>query len=127
MKRLGIDYGSKKIGIAVTDDAGLMAFPVEVVANDGSFLSYLERIIKERNVTEVVIGHSLDAAGKENLIHKAVEELITDITLQIGIPVHLEPEQYTTQEAIREQGRNSQTDAAAAAIILNSFINKQKK
>jgi RNase H-fold protein (predicted Holliday junction resolvase) len=51
---------------------------------------------------------------------------MSDLTLQVGVPVHLEPEQYTTQEAVRFQGRNEKTDASAAAIILNSFITRTK-
>lgn len=126
MKRLGIDYGSKKIGVAVTDDGGTMAFPLEVVQNDGKFVKYLEKIVDEKAVQEIVIGHSLNNQGEANSIHAAVEELMTDITLHIGIPVHLEPEQYSTQEARQIQGVSALNDASAAAIILNSFISKQK-
>jgi putative Holliday junction resolvase len=126
MKRIGIDFGSKKIGIAMTDDAGKMAFPHEVVPNNKQFLKYVEELIRVRGIEEIVIGHSLDNQGKSNLIHSAVEEFITDITLATGIPVHLEPEQYTTQQAMRTQGRTEQTDAAAAALILDSFITKHQ-
>lgn len=126
MKRMGIDFGSKKIGIAMTDDSGVMAFPHEVVPNDAQFLSYIEQLVAEKGIGEIVIGHSLDNNGAPNKIHQAVEEFITDITLQIGIPVHLEPEQFSTQQAARIQGKDAQTDAAAAAIILDSFITKQK-
>lgn len=125
MKRLGIDYGTKKIGIALTDDGGSMAFAHEVVPNDASFMSYLEALVEERQVKEIVIGHSLNNQGEPNKVHGLVTELVTDITLQIGVPVHLEPEQYTTQAASREQGKNHMTDASAAALILDSFIQKQ--
>ena len=126
MKRLGIDFGSKKIGLALTDDAGLMAFPHAVVPNDNKFLSYVESLITERDVEEVVIGLSLDREGKTNPIHKAVEEFITDLTLAAGLPIHLEPEQYTTQAAIQLQGKNDQVDAAAAALILEGFLARQR-
>ena len=126
MKRMGIDFGSKKIGVAVTDDGGMMAFPKEVVPNDGKFLAYIEKFVLENKVEEIVIGHSLNNAGEPNKIHAAVEELMTDITLSLGLPVHLEPEQYSTQQAIHLQGRSASTDAAAAALILDSFITKQK-
>jgi putative Holliday junction resolvase len=125
MKRMGIDYGSKKIGIALTDDSGSMAFPHEVVPNNDDFLSYIEALVEERGVCEIVIGHSLNNQGEPNAIHQAVEEFMTDITLSIGIPVHLEPEQYSTQQAKQIQGKSDLTDASAAAIILDSFITKQ--
>ena len=124
MRRMGIDYGTKKIGIALTDESGVMAFPHGVVPNDGNFKKYLEVLIDEKKVEEVVIGESLNNDGEPNKVHSMVEELITDLTLSHGIPVHLEPEQYTTQQASRITGKNTSTDAAAAAIILDSFITK---
>ena len=126
MKLLGIDYGKKRIGIALSDDGGLMAFPHEVYKNDADFFKTLLGLVAEHNISAVVIGESKDKAGEYNEIHEAVNELMTNLTLELGIPVHLEPEQYTTQEAIRFQGRTEKTDAAAAAIILNSFISRQK-
>lgn len=126
MKRMGIDYGSVKIGIALTDDGGAMAFPYEVVPNDKNFMSYVEELVSERGVKEIVIGHSLNNQGEPNKIHTAVEEFIADVTLSLGIPVHLEPEQYSTQQATHIQGRSAKTDAAAASLILDSFITKNK-
>lgn len=126
MRKMGIDYGKKRVGVAFTDDAGLMAFPHGVLENNTDLLSTLCDLIAQKEVDEVVIGYSLNKDGKPNEIQRAIEELITDLTLQVGVPVHLEPEQYSTQEAIRFQGRNANTDASAAAIILNSFITRSK-
>lgn len=123
---MGIDYGTKRVGIALSDQSGRMAFPHIVLNNDTKLLEELESLIKEREVEEIIIGHSLGRDGLPNSIHAEVEELIGDLTLRVGLPIHLEPEQYSTQEALREQGRNAQTDASAAAIILNSFITKKK-
>lgn len=124
---MGIDYGGKRVGVALSDESGRMAFPHIVLANNDQLVVDLLAIIEERKVGEIVIGHSLDKSGKPNAIHAEVEELINDLTLQTGLPVHLEPEQYSTQEAMIGQGRNSQTDASAAAIILNSYLTKLKK
>lgn len=124
---MGIDYGSKKIGIALTDDAGQMAFPHAVVPNNDAFLAYVEKLITERGVEEIVIGHSLNNQGEPNAIHAAVESFITDVTLRIGTPVHLEPEQYSTQQAAQVQGKGGMVDASAAALILDSYLTKQKK
>lgn len=124
MRKMGIDFGHKKVGIALTDEAGMMAFPHKVLPNDGQLLSQVVMLAEEKAVGEIVIGHSLDKEGNANKIHTQVEMFIGDLTLQLGIPVQLEPEQFTTQEALRIQGRNNQTDAAAAAIILNSYLNR---
>ncbi len=124
MRKMGIDYGSKRVGVAFTDDKGLMAFPHGVIKNDDALLKELVALIEEKDVAEIVIGLSLGRDGQPNKIHASVEELIGNLTLQTGLPVHLEPEQYTTQEAVRFQGKNENTDASAAAIILNSFITR---
>ena len=123
---MGIDFGSKNIGLALTDESGSMAFPHGVIPNDGKLLKTVTSLIAQKDVKEVVIGHSVDYAGKANKIHAAVEAFMLDLTLELGIPIHLEPEQYSTQQAIRIQGKNTQTDAAAAAIILDSFITRKK-
>lgn len=123
---MGIDYGHKKVGVAFSDESGRMAFPHGVIPNDVKLFATLVKLIHEKGVGEIVIGHSLDKSGKENKIHAAVEGLMMDLTLELGIPIHLEPEQYSTQQAIRIQGKTKDTDASAAAIILDSFITRKK-
>ena len=123
---MGIDFGSKNVGVAFTDESGSMAFPHKVLPNDANLNKAIVKLANEKGVGEIVIGHSLDKSGKENKIHASVEEFMLDMTLELGIPIHLEPEQYSTQQAIRIQGKNAQTDAAAAAIILDSFITRKK-
>lgn len=124
---MGIDYGSKRVGVAFSDEQHKMAFPYKVFANDASLLKNIYAVIAEKGVSEIIIGHSLDKEGKPNYIHEKVEALMLDITLETGLPVHLEPEQYTTQAALRIQGRNDMTDAAAAALILDNFIVRNQK
>lgn len=123
---MGIDYGSKRVGIAFSDEAGLMAFPDQVLENNETLISAVIDLVNEKDVSEIVIGHSLGRDGEANTIHDAVTEFISELTLQAAVPIHLEPEQYTTQEAIRFQGRTDKTDAAAAAVILNSYIIRTK-
>ncbi|MFT7507789.1 MAG: putative Holliday junction resolvase [Acidimicrobiales bacterium] len=125
MRKMGIDYGSKRVGVAFTDEGGHMAFPHGVLQNDKNLQKEIEKLIIEKEVTEIVMGYSLGRDGEPNPIHAKVEELMTDLTLSVGLPIHLQPEQYTTQEAVRLQGRNDQVDASAAAIILNSYLTQQ--
>jgi putative Holliday junction resolvase len=126
MRILGIDYGTKRVGLALSDEGGTMAFPHSVIPNTPDLLSDIERVINEKNVAEIVIGHSLDKAGNPNKVHAAVEALMTDLTLATGLPIHLQPEQFTTQAALHIQGRTDKTDASAAALILDSYLTKKK-
>lgn len=128
---MGIDYGTKRVGIALTDESGSMAFPHGVVPNSPKLLDVIVGLIQEKAVGMVVIGQSLNRDGQPNNLQTAIDGLVLDITLATGLPVHLVPEQYTTQAAIQLQGRNSETDASAAALIVDSFLtlekNKNKK
>jgi len=126
MRLMGIDYGSKKVGIAFTDEGGNMAFPHGVVPNTPKLLDVIVGLVNEKAVGAIVIGHSLDKNGEPNKIAAAAEGLMLDLTLVTGLPVHLEPEQYTTQAALRLQGRTTETDASAAALILDGFITRKK-
>lgn len=125
MRIMGIDYGTKRVGLALTDEAGMMGFPLMVLPNDAKLLSTIVSIIEEKAVGEIVIGKSIGKDGVPNAVMAAIEELMTDLTLAVGIPIHLEPEHYSTQAALRLQGRNQATDAAAAAILLNSYLERQ--
>lgn len=126
MRLLGIDYGTKRVGLALSDEQGLMAFPHKVLPNDAKLIKAIEELVKEKIVEKIIIGHSLGRDGAPNPIHERVMEFIGDLTLNIGIPIELEPEQYTTKEATRFQGKNDMTDASAASIILNSYITRSK-
>lgn len=126
MRRLGIDFGTKKIGLALTDESGVMAFPYDVIPNDSKFIDTVESVIAEKGVEEIVIGHSLNLDGSPNPVQTHIDAFIADMTLRQPIPIHLEPEQLSTQQASKTTGKNDQTDAAAAAIILDTFITKQK-
>jgi len=126
MRYLGIDYGTKRVGLALSDEAGMMAFPHKVLPNTPSLLKEIEAIITEKRVDEIVIGHSLDKNQQPNKVQAAIEDLLTDLTLATGLPVHLQPEQFSTQAALQIQGRNDMTDAAAATLILDSYLTKKK-
>ena len=123
---LGIDVGTKRVGVAITDERASMAFPHAVYKQDATLLTSLLAVITEKGIEEIVLGHSLDKEGKPNKIHELTEALMLDLTLETGLPIHLQPEQYTTQAAIQLQGKTKMTDAAAAALILDSFITKKK-
>lgn len=122
MRYMGIDYGSKRVGVAFTNEDGTMAFPHSVLKNDRDLIANLVALVAAEGAGAIVIGASRSLEGGANPIQEKIDECITDLTLELGIPIHSEPEVYSTQEAIREQGRNDMTDAAAATIILNSYL-----
>ncbi len=126
MRRMGIDYGTKKVGISFTDPSGRIALPHGVVPNSAKLLDVIVGLIEEKGVKEIVIGHSLNKDGKPNAVQTGIDSLVLDLTLATGLPVHLQPEWFSSQEAARFQGKNALTDASAAALILESFLVKQQ-
>jgi putative Holliday junction resolvase len=124
MRLLGIDYGSKRVGIAVSDDQGMMAFPREVLRNSDTLIDSILDLVDTQKISTIVIGHSKNREGGTNPIHNAVESFIEALKQKTSVSIVLEPEHYTTQEAVRFQGKTEHTDASAAAIILNSYITR---
>jgi len=123
---MGIDYGSRRVGIAFSNEDGTMAFPHSVLPNNAGLADALTELAKGERAEAIVIGASQTLGGERNPIQERIDECIQDLTLALGLPVYSESEVFSTQEAIREQGRNEMTDASAAAIILNSFLTKQR-
>ena len=122
MKYLGIDYGTKKVGLALSDDEGRLAFPHDVIPNDTLFSDAVHQLITEKNVGAVVLGHSLSQQGSENPVMDEIH-VFKDGLEKNGMEVHLEPEYYTSVQAKRST-EDAQADSAAAALILQSFIDK---
>lgn len=129
MRYLGIDFGTKKVGLALSDEAGTMGFPHGILPNDGRLIDEVVALIERKEVGAVVMGESRDYAGNENPVAKAAKEFAYLIERRTDLPVYFEPEMLTTQEARRDfegvhTSNNVAVDASAAAIILTSYLSR---
>lgn len=126
MKYLGIDYGSKKVGFAQSDDEGRIAFPLMIAPNDAVLMKDILELIREMKFSVVVIGESVDGNGKPNKIAKEARTLATKIEDAVDIKVVFEKEWYSTVEARKQPGNegNHQVDDQAAAIVLQRYLDK---
>lgn len=137
MKFLGIDFGTKRIGLALSDEDGKIAFPNEVLPNDANLLKEILKICADNSIGGIVIGESNDFAGNPNPIMKDVKKFIKvlekethqnfsmqNLGGQGKIPIIFEPEFLTSVQAARIQGNVEKLDASAAAIILQSYLDK---
>ena len=122
---LGIDFGSKKTGLALSDEDGKMAFPLYVLETTKNLTQEVSDIIEEKKVSAVVLGDSQDFEGKDNPIMKLVNIFRKNLEKDAKVTVYLEPEVFSTKEAARIQGYTPSLDASAASIILQSFLDKQ--
>ena len=122
MRYLGIDYGTKRVGIAISDIDGKMAFPHQVLSNSDQLIPDLLSLIKIKEIGEVVVGHSKHTDGSDNLLQSKINVFVKDLKKHTNSPIHLQSEEFSTQEAKRYQGKTDFTDASAAAIILNNCL-----
>jgi putative holliday junction resolvase len=137
MKYLGIDYGSKRVGLAMSDDMGMMAFPHSIVPNDMNLIKNISDICIKENISGVVVGESHDLSGKPNKIMGSIEEFVKNIETETDMPVYLQKEFMTTVEARGRGGKEmnnarkvtkekqNPADASAAALILARFLEKK--
>lgn len=125
MRILGIDYGSKNIGVALSDEKGGWAFPHSVLENNEEAIKNVLKIVKENNVTEIVMGESKNFKGKANEIMATAKDFTKSFAVA-GLTIHFEPEYLTSHQAQHIQGTNKMIDASAAAIILQSFLDKRR-
>ena len=143
MRYLGVDYGSKKIGLALSDEAGTMGFPHTIIPNTPRLIDELCALIAKENIGAVVIGESRNLAGGENPIAKDARALGSLISERTGTPIFFESEVFTSTEARRAPspaeggsasgGKERKTrtaklranvDASAAALILTSYLSR---
>ena len=142
MRYLGIDYGAKKIGLAISDETGSLAFPKDIIQNDHNIFSKLEDLIKEENIKEIVLGKSEDFKGRPNSIGVNIGIFQKELTAKFGLPVHMQKEFFTSVEARKGVNtKNNKTgahsrmkkvesknvDDQAAALILQRYLDKYDK
>ncbi|MBU1046679.1 Holliday junction resolvase RuvX [Patescibacteria group bacterium] len=124
MKYLGIDYGEKNVGIAISDDGGNLAFAKTVLDNDKNLLKNILKIIEDDRIEVIVVGESINLNGEENPIQKKILGFKKNLKENVKIPIHFQPEFLTSMEARRLQEGVKKIDASAAALILKSFLDK---
>ncbi len=126
MKLLGIDYGSKRIGLSISDDTATVAFPYKTIINTAKCIDEILEIIKAERVIKVVLGESKDRNMKDNLIMVKIHAFKKDLE-EKGIEVQFHSEFFSSSQVVSIMGeQNKSIDASAAAIILQSYLDLQK-
>lgn len=152
MRFLGIDYGTKRIGVAISDERAMFAFPKEIVLNNINTFKRLGEILKEENISEIVVGESVDFSGKLNALSARIEIFIKELEDKFSakggpasggkLSIHKQKEFLTSVEARRfknekkklspsqahnkvKQKKSGHIDASAAALILQRYLDKK--
>ncbi|KKU79745.1 MAG: hypothetical protein UY04_C0003G0027 [Parcubacteria group bacterium GW2011_GWA2_47_7] len=122
MKYLGIDYGTKRVGLAVVPEGGTMAFPLYVIVNSSSLVDDIVAICAKERVSTIVIGNSLNNSNEPNPLMKKVIPFADALKDKTGLPIEFMNEAFSSREAMHLQGDNAMNDASAAAIVLQSYL-----
>ncbi len=123
---MGIDFGLKRTGIALSDEEGKIAFPKAVLLSKKDLLEEVVDIFKTEGVSIIILGESKDFLGKDNPVMSEINIFKKKLEDELGINVILEPEFMTSMEAEHIQGKGNMHDASAATIILQSYLDKKQ-
>ena len=138
MRIMGLDYGDKTVGVAISDELLLTAQPVTTLQRERwnklrKTYSSLEQLISEYEVEKIVVGKPLNMNGTEGERVERTRSFIEDLKRRTGLEIIEVDERLTTSEADRileetgvaHSGRKEYIDKMAAAIILQTYLDTQ--
>ena len=142
MRYLGIDYGTKRIGVAVSDENNVLAFPLEILENNENTFKRLDDILKDNSISEIVVGESVDFSGRLNALSARIEIFITELKEKFNLPVNKQKEFLTSVEARKSKDgkrelspsqahsrlkdkKRGRVDSSAAALILQRYLDRK--
>jgi putative Holliday junction resolvase len=134
---IGVDYGSKRIGLSISDPLGIIARPVDALANDGRFFAALKAIVEREQIKLFVVGMPYNLKGQAAFKAEEVRNFIDRLKREIGLDVVPWDERFTTtmaQQTLRGMGakkserqkKDGRIDSMAAAILLQSYLDSTK-
>jgi len=136
LRILAIDYGQKRVGLALSDRLGITAQPFKTIINQSreELIDELAEIIKANDVTEVVIGLPLHMNGTEGERAEKSRVLAAELETALNIPVYLQDERLSSAEVekvmlagdLSRRKRRAKRDKLAASIILRTYLAKRK-
>jgi len=141
MRCLGIDYGTRRIGLSFGDEVGVATpLPALVQAEAEARWAALERVVRERRITDFVLGYPYNMDGSVGFKAREVDQFAAELRARFARPVHLVDERLTSYsaeevEAGAKRGRSARAqrdfrasgvvDSRAATLILQDFLNQR--
>lgn len=140
MPYLGLDLGSKTLGVSISDKSNIISSPLEVIRyeKEEELFSRLKEIIEEKNITKIILGNPLNMNGTESKRSIISYEFKDKLTSEFNIEVIMQDERLSTVEAenilisnnTRRKKRRKVIDKMASTIILQTYLdrsNNEKK
>lgn len=133
---LAIDYGAKRIGLALSDPLMTFAYPHKTIPNNDKTWHELDSLVKEKNIDKIILGFPLREDGKKTPLSETIMKFKTELEKRFGLEVILWDERYTSViasgmmvESIKKKSRRRDKgiiDMNAAAIMLKEFLEENK-
>ncbi len=128
---LGVDYGTKRVGLAISDALGLTARPLSVVPRSTAVDEVMD-IVKEQEIGTIVVGLPTGLSGDEGMSASEARKLADELRSATGVEIVLVDERYTSrmaEDSLLESGmkrrkRRESVDKVAAAIILQDYLDR---
>lgn len=138
MRYLGLDLGSKTLGVAISDNTGIIATKYKVIRHNEEYdrlIKDVEEIVKLENISKIILGLPKNMNNTIGFKGELSLEFQKKLESSLGIPVILQDERLTTKEAenllisnhTRRERRKKVIDSLAATIILQEYLDKEKK
>lgn len=132
MRILALDHGTRRVGVAVSDELKMIATPLEYIAPEpfADFLARLKQILAEKEVELILIGLPRNMDGSYGPAAQKVQEFMTVLKTELTVPIKTLDERLTTVQAnrsllqanVRRDQRKEKVDKTAAAILLQSYL-----
>lgn len=132
MRTLALDYGTKRIGVAISDELKIIAQPLEFILNEpfDKFLDRLTELIQEKDVELILVGMPRNMDGSFGSSAENVQTFVATLKEKFSVPIKTWDERLTTAQAnrvlvqgnVRRRERKQKVDKTAAAILLQSYL-----
>ena len=134
MRILGLDWGAVRIGVAISDPDGKIAFPLEKFIDNNSGTDEIKKIVDEYQVDKIIIGMPKSLSGAQTKSSEKVEAFVKELVGKVSCKIELVDERFSSVEAekkLSEAGMNQEKqrivkDNMAAQILLQSYLENQK-
>lgn len=131
---LGLDIGGRRIGVAVSDETGMIASPAAMIPRQSDVAGQLRELVERYSAAMLIVGLPVGLSGREGPQAAEVRAYTDALAVEVGVPVEYWDERLSTSiaersliaQGTRRNKRKEQVDAVAAAVILQSYLDNQR-
>ena len=135
---LGIDYGSRRVGLALSDPMGIIAQPIDAVKQSSELVADLRTVVEREHVQTIIVGMPLNLKGQQAQTAQEVQKFVEQLRTELSMEVATWDERFTTTIAQQTmiamgtkkkelQQKNGRIDSMAAAVMLQNYLDNKKQ